>query len=53
MLPGRVWGRVNQHDQLLVRRLPVSEYPEPASGAKTKAAGVYRSYEDIFNSSCP
>jgi hypothetical protein len=33
--------------------VPVIEYPEPASGVKTKAAGMYRSYEDIFNGTCP
>ncbi|MFI5554045.1 ABC transporter substrate-binding protein [Streptomyces sp. NPDC051738] len=31
--------------------VPVIEYPKPASG--TKAAGIYRSHEDIFNGTCP
>ncbi|WP_323375782.1 ABC transporter substrate-binding protein [Streptomyces alkaliterrae] len=33
--------------------VPVSEYPEPDSDARTGAAGVYRSYEEIFDGSCP
>ncbi|MEU2913800.1 ABC transporter substrate-binding protein [Streptomyces massasporeus] len=33
--------------------VPVIEYPEPAAGAKTKTAGVHRSYEDIFDGACP
>lgn len=33
--------------------VPVIEYPESASGAKTKTAGIYRSYEDTYNGACP